>query len=145
MGGHIMVLDIAKVDVWAADVEDRVGGLADKLAPLAAAGANLQLVLARGESSRPGEGVVFITGLKGAKQARAADKAGFLKTQTLPSLRVEGPDKPGLGARITRALAAAGVSFRGLSGLAIGKRFAVFIAFDSKKDQATAARVLRKV
>ena len=38
-----MKLKVSRTDVWAATIDDRPGGLADKLDALAAAGANLKL------------------------------------------------------------------------------------------------------
>jgi hypothetical protein len=140
-----MALEVTRADVWAASIEDRVGGLAEKLAALAEAGAQLEFVVARRASERPGTGVVFLTPLKGAAQIRAAKKAGFEKTKSLHSLRVEGPDRPGLGAKMTQALAQAGINLRGLSAAAIGPRCVVHMALDSTADAAKASRVLKRL
>jgi len=140
-----VVLNVTRVDVWAASMEDRPGGLAEKLGALAKAGAQLEFVIARRASERPGTGVVFVTPLKGAAQIGAAKKAGFEKTKSLHSLRVEGPDRPGLGAKMTQAMAQAGVNLRGLSAAAIGPRCVVHLAFDSTADAAKAARLLKRL
>jgi hypothetical protein len=140
-----VALNVTRADVWAAGIEDRPGGLAGKLAALAEAGAQLEFVIARRASERPGAGVVFLTPLKGAVQIRAAKKAGFEKTESLHSLRVEGPDQPGLGAKITQALAQAGINLRGLSAAAIGRRCVVHLALDSTADAAKAARLLKRL
>ena len=92
---------MTRVNVWAASIKDRPGGLAKKLRVLADAGAELGFVIARRAPKRPGIGVVFLTPLKGAAQIKAAKKAGFRQTKGLHSVRIEGQDKPGLGARIT--------------------------------------------
>ena len=42
-----MALQVARTKVWAASMQDRPGGLAEKLEPLAKAGANLEFVIAR--------------------------------------------------------------------------------------------------
>ena len=139
-----MALKVTRADVWAASIEDRPGGLADKLAALAGAGAELEFVLARRASDRPGEGVVFVTPLKGSAQLGAAKKAGFAKTKSLHSLTVEGPDKPGVGAKITQSLAQAGINLRGLSAAAIGPGCVTYLAFDSAADAAKAARLLKR-
>jgi hypothetical protein len=140
-----MALTVSRVDVWAATIVDRPGGLAEKLDALAASGANLEFVIARRESSQPGTGVVFVTPIKGAAQAKAAKKAGFGKTTRLHSVRAGGPDKPGQGAKITKALAGAGINLRGLSAAAIGKAFVGHLAFDTAADAAKAMRVLKKL
>jgi hypothetical protein len=140
-----MALSVARVDVWAASIEDRAGGLAEKLTALAEAGAHLEFVIARRAPDKPGTGVVFLTPLKGAAQVRAAKKAGFEKTKSLHSVRIEGPDKPGLGAKMTQALAEAGINLRGLSAAAIGKRCIAHLALDSSADATKAARILKKL
>ncbi len=67
-----MALKVSRVDVWAAGLKDKPGRMADKLAALADAGANLQFVIARRAPDKPGTGVVFVTPLKGAKQLKAS-------------------------------------------------------------------------
>jgi len=140
-----MKLNVSKTDVWATTIEDQPGGLAGKLATLAAAGANLEFIIARRAAERPGSGVVFVTPIKGAKQVKAAQAAGFQTTESLHSIRVEGADKPGMGAKITKALAEAGVNLRGLSAAAIGKKFVTHLALDTADQAAKAAALLKKL
>ena len=136
-----MAIKVTRVDTWAATIKDKPGGLAPKLAALAQAGANLEFVIARRD--KPGKGVVFITPVKGAAQCRAARKAGFKKSKSLHTVRVEGPDKRGRGAKMTAALADADLNLRGLSAAAIGKKFVSHIALDTAADATKAARILR--
>ncbi len=140
-----MKLNVSRTDTWAAAIDDHPGGLADKLAALAAAGANLEFIIARRAPEQRGSGVVFVTPLKGAKQIKAAEAAGFQKTGSLHSLRVEGADKPGMGAKLSRALAEAGINLRGLSAAALGKRYLTHLALDTAQDAAKAAAVLQKL
>jgi len=145
LGGLALALQVNRVDVWVAILEDRPGGLAAKLNALAEAGAELEFVIARRAPEKPGTGVVFLTPLKGAKQLRAAKKVGFRKTKSLHSVRVEGPDRPGMGAKMSQALADKGVNLRGLSAAAIGKRFVAHIAVDTPADATKAIRILKKL
>ena len=140
-----MALKVSRVDVWAAGLKDKPGRLAEKLAALAEAGANVQFVVARRAAEKPGTGVVFVTPLKGAKQIKAAKKAGFMRAKSLRSVRVEGPDKRGIGAKLAQALADAGINLRGLSAAAVGKKFVCYLALDKATDATKAARVLKKV
>ena len=64
---------------------------------------------------------------------------------TIYSVRIEGADRPGLGAKITRALGDAGISFRGISAIAIGRKFVSYLACDSAADQAKAIAALKKM
>ena len=134
---------VERVDVWAATLQDEPGGLADKLEALAQEGGDLEFVIARRQPGEPGTGVVFVTPVQGDAEA-AAIRSGFAVTDSLHSVRVEGPDEPGVVARISRLLGEAGVNLRGLSGAAIGPRFVVHLALDSAEDSATAIRLLGK-
>jgi predicted amino acid-binding ACT domain protein len=140
-----MKLNVSRTDVWAAMIEDRPGALAEKLEALAAAGANLEFIIARRMPEQPGNGVVFLTPLRGTRQVKAATAAGFRKTDSLHSVRVEGTDEPGMGAKLTRALAEAGVSLRGLSAGALGRKFVTHLALDTAEDAAKALKVLKKL
>jgi len=140
-----MKLKVTRVVVWAADIEDRPGGLADKLRALAKAGANLDFILARRAPESPGMGVVFVAPLKGEKQMKAASEAGFLKTEIMHAVRVDGTNRPGFGSEIAGALAAGGISLRGFSATAIGKRFVGYLALDGTDDSAKAIRALRRL
>ena len=140
-----MALKVARTDIWAASIEDRPGGLNEKLALLADAGAQLEFVLARRAPERPGTGVVFLAPVKGRKQIAAATKAGFHKSKSIKAVRVTGPDTPGLGAKITAVLAEKGINLRGLSAVVMGRRFVLHLALDSAVDAARAAGVLRRM
>jgi hypothetical protein len=134
-----------RVDTWVASIPDRPGALASKLKALAAGGCNLEMVIARRVGDESGKGVVFVTPIKGAKQIGAAGEAGFAKSSSLHTLRVEGVNKPGQGARIATALAEHGLNLRGFSAAAIGKNFVCYVALDTEADAVRAARFLRSL
>lgn len=140
----MMAYTVKKVDVWAGEVADRPGGLAATVSALSNAGANLEFIIARRAPDKPGTGVVFVTPIKGAKQKSAAQAAGLTTTDSVHSVRVEGPDRAGLGAKMTDALSAAGINLRGLSGAAIGRRAVSYLAFDSATDADSAIGLLRR-
>jgi predicted amino acid-binding ACT domain protein len=129
--------------VWTGEIEDRVGGLAAKLEPLASAGVDLAFVIARRQPHLPGKGVVFLGPVTGAKGTKAAAAAGLSKTTELAALRLEGPNKPGSCHQAVRVLADAGINLRGLSASVIGAKFVVIIAFDTAEDAAKASRLLK--
>ena len=138
-----MRIDVSRVDVWAASIKDRVGGLAEKLDVLAEAGVDLEFVIARRAPEKPGTGVLFVTPIKGPKQIRAARKAGFEKTESLHGIKIATGNKPGYGAELAGRLADAGISLRGFSGAAIGNRAVLYLAFDSSADTNKAMRLLK--
>lgn len=140
-----MALKVSRVDTWAATIKDQPGGLSAKLETLAAAKVNLEFVIARRTPEKPGTGVVFVTPVSGAAGLAAAKKAEFKKTPSLHTVRVEGPDKPGQGAKISAALAEAGVNLRGFSAAAIGKKFVAHIALDTAAAATKAIKVISKL
>lgn len=140
-----MAIKVSRADVWMTIVDDRPGGAADKLEALAKAGANLEVVFARRTPEHPGQGILFVGPMEGAKVTRAAQEIGFARSETIHGVRIEGSDKPGLGAKIARTVAEAGISVRGMNGMAIGRNFLSFLAVDSSEDAAKAVRVLRKL
>jgi hypothetical protein len=138
-----MKLKVTKTDVWAVEIQDQPGGLAKVMESIAAAGANLQCVIARRQPDKPGTGVAFVTPLTGKKVLAAAATVGFQETQRIATLQVEGPDRPGLGAQLAKAVAGAGVNLRGLTAIALGRRFVGYLGFDSGDDANKAAGALR--
>lgn len=135
---------ISKVAVWAGEIADRPGGLARTLAALNAAGANIEFIVARRAPDKPGTGVIFVTPIKGAKQKAAAQNAGLATSESLHSVRLEGPDRPGLGGKMADVLAGAGINLRGISAAALGRRAVTYLAFDSAADAEAAVRFLKK-
>ena len=134
-----------RVDTWVASIPDRTGALAAKLKALSVGGCNLELVIARRVGDKSGKGLVFVTPIKGAKQVGAAGAAGFARSSSLHTLRVEGPDKVGAAGRVTAALADHGLNLRGFSAAALGKKFICHIALDTEANAVRAARILREL
>lgn len=133
-----------RVDVWAATIQDRPGGLAEVLATLREAGADLQFIIARRTPGEPGKGVVFVTPLQSAREIRAAAQVGFNVTQSLHSVRVMGADRPGIAAELTQKLADGGINLRGFSASVIRTQFAAYLAVDSLDDANKAIEILEK-
>ena len=69
---------------------------------------------------------------------------GLSTSGSLYSVRVEGPDRAGLGAKMTSALGDAEINLRGVSGAALGRKAVTYLAFDSALDADTAIRLLKK-
>lgn len=140
-----MPLKVTKTDVWVAEIKDQPGGLAACLDSLASAGADLDCVIARRQPDKSGSGVVFVSPLSGRKVRGVADETGFRLAKPISTLRLEGDNKPGIGAKITRAVAEAGVNMRGVSAMSLGRRFVCYLGFDGPGDAATAAKALRRL
>jgi hypothetical protein len=139
-----MNLIVERADVWATTLEDRPGGLADVLETLKEAGTDLHFIVARRDSKSPGKGVAFVTPLRGDAEVAAAAGVGFNVANSIHSVRVEGSNKPGLAAELTRRLAAQAINLRGLSAAELGTRFVMYIGFDSEEDANKALRLLQE-
>jgi hypothetical protein len=139
-----MDLIVERVNVWAATIRDKVGGLAYLLTGLRDAGADLDFIIARRSPEKPGTGVVFVTPLRGDREVAVAAELGFNVTKSVKAVRIEGDNRPGITAEITEKLAAAGINLRGLSAAVIGTRFIIYIGLDSSADALEAADILKQ-
>ena len=135
---------VERVDVWAATVEDKPGGLAGVLDTLREAGADLQFIIARRAPEKRGTGVVFVTPLQGDREISAAAQAGFNVSQSLHSVRILGRDRPGVAAELTAKLAEAGINLRGFSASVIGTQFVAYVAVDSMDDANRVLEILKE-
>ena len=139
-----MSYQIVEQDVWVGTLEDQPGELADKLEAISKPGINLEFMVAFRTFETPGGCRVFLAPLRGEAAARAAEQAGLTRWTTARSLRIIGPDQPGLGVKITRAVADAGVNIRGASAAKLGEHTAFNLAFDSGSDADKAYEALHK-
>ena len=137
-----MELILDSVDVWAAPIQEGPGRLAPLLTGLREAGADLELIIARRTPEGPGAGVAFVAPLRGDREIAAAADLGFNLTRSVASLRIQGPDRPGVAAELTQKLAAADLPLLGLSAAVIGSQFIMYIRLESMADVERAKRVL---
>jgi len=138
-----MPYTINKVDVWAADIPNQAGTLARVLEGLSSAGAQLEFMIARKVSDSTSR--VFVAPIKGVKQQKAAAAAGLARAMGMQSLRIEGPDRAGLGAKITSAVAEKGINLRGASAAAIGKKAIFYLAVEGEQHLKDATKTVRKL
>lgn len=139
-----MAYRITREDVWAGEIEDRSGGLAEKLEQVSKAEANLEFLIARRAAEKPGTGVVFMAPLRGEASARAARQAGLTQWTSSLTLRIEGPDRPGLAALVASTVAGLDISMRGVSGAKLSDRSVFYLAFDSPEDAGNALEALNE-
>jgi hypothetical protein len=137
-----MALAMHKIQVWSADMPDRVGAAAAKLETLARAGANLEFVFTRPSPNNPGNTAVFLAPISTPEQIEAAQSAGFSPATGHTMLCVEGKNRPGIGFDLMSRLAVAGLPLQGLSISSLGDRFAAHIAFDNADSVTQAIQVL---
>jgi hypothetical protein len=94
----------------------------------------------------PGEGTkaaIELYPIAGKKVTAAASEAG-LSASSIPTLLVEGDDKPGLGLAIAQAIAGAGINMTFFVAQAVGRRFSAVLGFESETDSKTATPVIKK-
>ncbi len=137
-----MPYTVKKVDIWAGDILNRPGMLARVLESLTQAGAQLEFMIARRVNEQTSR--LFVAPVKGRKQRQSAADVGLVPAKGMHSIRVEGPDRAGLGAEITRAVASAGINMRGASAATLGRKNVFYLAFKTSDEAAAAAKVVRK-
>jgi hypothetical protein len=138
-----MPVTVKNISLWRKEVENQVGTLAHTLEPVAKAGANLQVLMGY---RYPGEGAkaaVELYPIAGKKVTAAASEAGLLAS-SIPTLLVEGDDRPGLGLAIAQAMSAAGINMTFFVAQAVGRRFSAVLGFESEADARTATPLIKK-
>jgi hypothetical protein len=136
---------LERVHIWSGQIVDEAGGMARKLAPLAEAGANLEYIAIRHLPNQPGLGVLHVAPVTGPSQVRAARHAGLAEARDAVVLRVEGDNEAGLGYRLMKQWATAGINLQGLTMAVLGGKFVGFAAFDTVADANRAAQILADI
>lgn len=128
---------IEKIVIWSAEVEDRPGATTDLFKTLAGAGTDITFALARRQPDKPGTGILFVS--------PGSPQTGFVRRSDAAGVRVEGDNKPGVGEKLTQALASANLNLRAISAHVVGKTFSVVFAFDNDVDADKGVEALKKV
>jgi|SRR4029077_2813679 len=128
---------VEKIVIWTAEVEDRPGATTGLFKALSGAGTDVTFALARRQPDKPGKGLLFVS--------PGSPQAGFVKRNDVVGVRVEGDNKPGVGAQLTQALASENLNLRAISAHVIGKTFSVVFAFDNDSDADKGVAALKKV
>jgi hypothetical protein len=138
-----MPVTVKHITLWRAEVENKPGVLARTLEALAAAGADLHIVMGyrypRGEDKAAIEVYPVTT-----KKSVAAAQAAGLGTSSIPSLLVEGDNKPGLAHAVAKALGDAGINVGFLVAQVVGRRYSAVVGFENEVDANTAAALIKK-
>jgi hypothetical protein len=141
-GGIAMAVNVKKVVLWRSEVEHKPGVLGRVLAPLAAAGVDLQIVMGYRYGDE-GKAAIEVCPVSGKKATAAAQGVGLVAS-AIPTLLVEGGDKPGLGHAIAQALAEAEINIAFLVAQVIGKKFSAVIGFSDEAESRKAAGLIKK-
>ena len=138
-----MPVTVKKIILWRTEVENKPGALASAIEPPAKAGADLKVIMGYRHPTAEGKAAIEVFPITGKKLAAAAGAAG-LKAAAIPTLIVEGDDKPGWGHAITQATAAAGINLAFFVAQVVGKKFAAVIGFETEEDAKKAAPLIKK-
>lgn len=138
-----MPVTVKNISLWRKELENQVGTLAHTLEPVTKAGANLRVIMGY---RYPGEGTkaaIELYPVAGKKVTAAASGAG-LSASSIPTLLVEGDDRPGLGLAIAQAIADAGVNMSFFVAESMGRRFSAVLGFESEEDAKKAGPLIKK-
>jgi hypothetical protein len=138
-----MPVTVKKIVLWRKEVDNRAGTLAATLEPLAKTGADLRVLMGYRYPGNEAKAVIELHPVAGKKVTSAAEQAG-LAASSIPTLLVEGDDKPGLAHRIAQAVADAGVNLSFLVAQVLGKRFVATLGFETEADANKAASLIKK-
>jgi hypothetical protein len=137
-----MAISVKPITLWRREIEDRPGTLADSLAPLAEAGVDVKILMAYRFPGQPGRGAVELFPVAGKRAATAAERGGF-SASSIPALLVEGDDAPGLGHRLSRAVADAGINLDFLVAQVIARRYSAVFGFADADGARRAAPLMK--
>jgi len=138
-----MAVSIKKITLWRTEVENKAGALSSVLAPLAEAGADLQVVIGYGYYAGKHKAAIEVGPVSGKKSAAAASKAG-LAASAIPTLIVQGDNKPGLGHAIAQAIGQAGINVAFLVAQVIDGRFSAVLGFPDAAASKQATTLIKK-
>ena len=138
-----MPVTVKRISLWRKEAENKTGLLAETLEPLAKAGSDLGVVMGYRLPGNEARAAIELYPVSGKKVAAAATGTG-LAASGIPTLLVEGDNKPGLAHKVTQAIAEAGVDLSFFVAQAIGRRYSAVIGFTNDADAKKAATLIKK-
>ena len=127
-----MPVTVKSISLWRKEAENKTGLLAQTLEPLAKAGADLGVVM--GYRLPGNEAKAAIEIYPGLEKVTAAATETGLAASAIPTLLIEGDNKPGLAHKIAQTIADAGADLSFFVAQAIGKRYSAVIGFANDAD-----------
>jgi hypothetical protein len=138
-----MPITVKSIVLWRKEIENQPGTLASTLKPFASEGADLQVVMGYCYPGNKTKAAIELYPVVGRKLAAAAEGGG-LKAAAIPTLLVQGDNKPGLGHIIAQAFADAKINLDFFVAQVIGRRYSAVIGFESNDDAKKAAALIKK-
>jgi len=138
-----MPVTVKSISLWRKEIENQVGTLGQTLAPVAKAGAKLQVLMGYRYAGDSTKAAIELYPVAGKKITAAATEAG-LSAASIPALLVEGDDKPGLGYAIAQSISGAGINMSFFVAQVIGRKFSAVLGFETEADAKTAGPLIKK-
>jgi len=139
-----MAVTVKKIKLWRSEVENKPGVLAAVLEPVAGAGVDLQIVMGYRMPGAEEKAAIEVFPVSGKKAKEAAGQAGLAES-AIPTLLVEGDNKPGLGHTVAKAIAEAGINMVFFVAQVLGRRYSAIVGFESDADARKASTIIKKV
>jgi len=138
-----MAITLKKITLWRKEVDNKPGALADTLALLAQARTDLQAVMGYRYPGDQGKAAIELHPVSGKKAIEAARSAG-LAASPIPTVLLQGDNRPGLGHTIAKALGDAGINLGFVLAQVVGRKYAAVFGFENDSDAAKAIALIRK-
>jgi hypothetical protein len=138
-----MAVTVKPIELWRVEVENRPGVLANILQPLAQSGVDLQVLMGYRFPNDETRAAIEVYPITGRKATTAARDAG-LSPSGIPTLLVEGDNRPGLGSVLGQALADAGINIAFVVTQVIGRKYSAVFGFASDADARRGSSVIKK-
>jgi len=138
-----MAVTVKEITLWRREIDNQPGVLAQVLDPLADSRVDLNVLMAYRYPGNEARGAVELYPVSGRKAAAAARAAG-LTPADIPTVLVQGANRPGIGYSTTRAIADAGINLAFLVAQVVGSKFSAVYGFDNESDRRRAVSLLRK-
>jgi hypothetical protein len=138
-----MAITVKRATLWRKEVENHPGMLASTLEPLSEAGADLHVVMGYRYPGSENRGAIEVHPVSGKKSTTAAQTAG-LAASSIPTLVVEGDNRPGLGHTIAKAIGDAGINLGFVMAQVVGRRYSAVFGFENETDASRAASLIKK-
>jgi len=138
-----MAITLKKITLWRKEVDNKPGALADTLALLAQARTDLQAVMGYRSPGDQDKATIELHPVSGKKAIEAARSAG-LAASPIPTVLLQGDNRPGLGHTIAKALGDAGINLGFVLAQVVGRKYAAVFGFENDSDAAKAIALIRK-
>ena len=138
-----MAVRVKVITLWRREVENRPGTLARTIEPLARAGADLKVLMSYRYPGEEQTAAIELYPVSG-KRATAAARAAGLAATSIPTLLVEGDNRPGQAHAVAQAVADAGINLSFFLAQVIGRKYSAILGFETEADARRASNLVKR-